>query len=233
MIEVLISAGAKLDVEGGALGTALQASSWYGELKLVRLLVEKGASVNACGGSFGGAISAACYMGHLSVVEFLIGRQANVSQISEALFEIRPVWNNPAATIRVVCADIGTLWSKNLAPILLFLSQKFPDLNFETWGKILARAAYHDDMQVMKFLFERGADPNTYEDSPNEDWLVILPIALISAVHNQNTEFIYGVWVRRISSHLEETWRRRTCTPRYCHCPDGEQRYEIISDASQ
>ena len=71
MIELLMSAGAKLEVEGGALGTALQASAWYGELKFVRLLVEKSVSVNACGGSFDSAVSAACYVGHLSVVEFL------------------------------------------------------------------------------------------------------------------------------------------------------------------
>jgi hypothetical protein len=73
-IELLVHNGG--NIEERRWGTALQAASFKGNEKLVKLLLDKGADVNAEGGYFGTALQAASCRSHENLVELLLGKGA-------------------------------------------------------------------------------------------------------------------------------------------------------------
>jgi ankyrin repeat protein len=68
VVQVLLDAGAEVNVQGGEYGNALQAASWGGHEKVVQILVGAGADVNAQGGRYDNALLAASVRGHEKVV---------------------------------------------------------------------------------------------------------------------------------------------------------------------
>ena len=60
-------------------GDALQAASFGGEDRIVRMLLDHGANVNADAGEFGTAFVAASSMGHRKIVEILLDRGAKLT----------------------------------------------------------------------------------------------------------------------------------------------------------
>ncbi|KAI3326723.1 hypothetical protein HD806DRAFT_488009 [Xylariaceae sp. AK1471] len=68
-----------VNIKGGWYGNALQAASYGGHNKAVRLLLEKGADVNAQGGYFGNALQAASRGGYDKVVRLLLEKGADVN----------------------------------------------------------------------------------------------------------------------------------------------------------
>jgi ankyrin repeat domain-containing protein 50 len=55
----LMDAGAEVNAQGGHYGNALQAASFEGHKKVVRILMDAGAEVNAQGRHYGNALQAA------------------------------------------------------------------------------------------------------------------------------------------------------------------------------
>jgi ankyrin repeat protein len=62
---------ADVNVQGGRYGNALQAASYKGHERVVKLLLEKIADVNAQGGKYGNALQAALSRGHMKIVKLL------------------------------------------------------------------------------------------------------------------------------------------------------------------
>src|SRR5439155_994518 len=68
-----------VNMQGGKLGTALQAASYGGHEKTIELLFSKGDNVNMQGGRHGNALQAASNGGHEKVVELLLSKGADIN----------------------------------------------------------------------------------------------------------------------------------------------------------
>ena len=74
VVQILLSAGADVNAQGGEYGNALQAASRYGYEKVVQMLLSAGADVNAQGGEYGNALQAASSYGDEKVVQIREGQ---------------------------------------------------------------------------------------------------------------------------------------------------------------
>jgi ankyrin repeat protein len=83
MVRFLLENGADVTLQGGPCGTALQAASLSGNVKVVRVLIHEGADVNAQGGYFGNALQAASWAaswhGTREIVWLLLRKGADVN----------------------------------------------------------------------------------------------------------------------------------------------------------
>ncbi|KAK4897680.1 hypothetical protein LTR49_027944 [Elasticomyces elasticus] len=77
-VQLLPNKGAKVNVEGGVYGNALEAVSLGGHEAVVRLLLSKDADSNVQGGVYGNALQAASHGGHEAVVRLLLDKGADV-----------------------------------------------------------------------------------------------------------------------------------------------------------
>ncbi|KAJ5772187.1 hypothetical protein N7520_002716 [Penicillium odoratum] len=77
---LLLDAGADINAQGGALGNALQAASFRGNITIVQLLLDAGADVNAQGGKYGSALQSASSGGHMDIVQLLLDAGAEYNQ---------------------------------------------------------------------------------------------------------------------------------------------------------
>ena len=68
IVKYLLKTGAKVNVQGGKYGNALQAASARGKGRTVQHLLEAEADVNAQGGYFGNALQVASWGGHKDLV---------------------------------------------------------------------------------------------------------------------------------------------------------------------
>lgn len=68
-----------IDINKGTFSTALQAASFKGNEKIVRMLLKKGADTNIRGGKYGIPLQAACVCGSESIVRLLLNNGANVN----------------------------------------------------------------------------------------------------------------------------------------------------------
>ena len=68
---MLLDAGADVNAQGGEHGSALQAASFSGHQRIVKMLLDAGADVNAQGGVFGSALQAALSCYHPVVAQIL------------------------------------------------------------------------------------------------------------------------------------------------------------------
>jgi ankyrin repeat protein len=73
---MLLHKGADVNAQGGFYGSALQAASAQGRLKVVEMLLQKGADVNAQCGHYGNALQAASVEEREEVVEMLLQKGA-------------------------------------------------------------------------------------------------------------------------------------------------------------
>ncbi|KAL9617587.1 MAG: hypothetical protein Q9160_007657, partial [Pyrenula sp. 1 TL-2023] len=79
VVELLLSQGADINVQGGHYGNALQAASFYGREKVVKLLLSQGADINVQGGHYGNALQAASAYDNEKVVELLLSHGADIN----------------------------------------------------------------------------------------------------------------------------------------------------------
>lgn len=68
-----------MDAQGGQFGSALQAASFDGNVKLVQKLLDNGADINVQGGAFTNALLAASMQGREKAVQLLLDRGASFS----------------------------------------------------------------------------------------------------------------------------------------------------------
>lgn len=78
-VKVLLDHGADVNLMGGPIGTALQATALGGRLEIVQLLLKHGAQINHAVGSHGTALSAAASNGQDDVVRHLLAARADVN----------------------------------------------------------------------------------------------------------------------------------------------------------
>jgi ankyrin repeat protein len=72
--------GADINAQGGVYGNALQAASFKGHNKTVKLLLAHGADINAQGGRYSNALQAASARGHNKTVELLLAHGADINE---------------------------------------------------------------------------------------------------------------------------------------------------------
>jgi ankyrin repeat protein len=84
-VDLLLAAGADVNVTGGYYGTALQAASTQGYKEIVSLLLAAGADVNATGGHYGTALQAASYEGSGEIVSLVLAAGAEVNAMEGTL----------------------------------------------------------------------------------------------------------------------------------------------------
>ncbi|THU94013.1 ankyrin, partial [Dendrothele bispora CBS 962.96] len=76
---LLAEAEADVNAQGGEYGNSLQAASYRGNERIVKLLVDAGADVNAQGGEYGNALQAAAYRKNEGIVKLLVNAGADVN----------------------------------------------------------------------------------------------------------------------------------------------------------
>ncbi|KAI9794459.1 MAG: hypothetical protein M1816_005529 [Peltula sp. TS41687] len=141
-ISLLITeAGADVNTQGGAYGTALQAASHRGHESVVERLLEAGAHVNAQGGEYGTALQAASHKGHERVVERLLEAGADVN-----------AQGGPMSSALQAAACFG---HENVVERLL---ETGADVNMQSGeGNALQMASSNNYNNVVKRLLKAGA----------------------------------------------------------------------------
>ncbi|KAK7750875.1 hypothetical protein SLS62_007138 [Diatrype stigma] len=79
MTDILLDNGADVNAQGGTYGNALQAASFNGHERIVKMLLNNGAHINAQGGTYGNALQAASLNGHERIVKMLLDNGADVN----------------------------------------------------------------------------------------------------------------------------------------------------------
>ena len=153
MVQLLVSAGARVEVEDREGWTALHYSSDLGCLEVVQILVEAGANVNSTTAEQYTPLYLACQSGHIDVVKWLLEREVNMDRSD------KDGWT----ALHAAC-------SKNHETVVELLLNKTPDLktyvNARTSDGIipLYLAAQHGFSQLTKLLISSGAEVNCPEE---------------------------------------------------------------------
>lgn len=103
IVELLLAAGADVNLIGAKFGTALQASCYRESGRMVNLLLAAGANTNSIGGEYGTALQAAAFWDSPEIVELLLAAGADVNIIG-----------GKYGTALQAAATIGTLVVMNI-----------------------------------------------------------------------------------------------------------------------
>jgi ankyrin repeat protein len=144
-VELLLRAGADVNLQGGKYHTALQAAAHHGNSKTIELLLKAGANVNIYGGHFGSAFQAAASRGNITNIKLLLKAGADV-HVQGGYFG-SPLM---AAAYRGNCATIG---------ILLRTGAKI-NTQCGHYGTALQAAAYQGHIETVELLLRSGAEAN-------------------------------------------------------------------------
>ncbi len=152
IVRILLSAGAKLDSNSRAYGTALHLAAWYGCLENVKLLLAAGADVNAY--SIGGypVLHRATSQGHLDVVKLLVKKGAKIN----AQRDIGELINGRTGLTALI---IAANWGRT--DVVQFLLEQGADPNLtDSWGghdTALMYAAVYGREEIVVLLLKHGA----------------------------------------------------------------------------
>ncbi|KDO21909.1 TKL protein kinase [Saprolegnia parasitica CBS 223.65] len=144
--EMLLNAGAAVDLETPGGATALMMSPACRSAEFVQLLLDRGADVNHTNGN-ATTLAAAVQLGLDDVVEVLLAARANVNDNNTY---------NKASPI-VVAAERGL---QTLASRLLLAGANLHSVDKEGYGAVF-HAANRGHADMIRFLVDKGADPNT------------------------------------------------------------------------
>lgn len=92
IVQLLLNAGADVNIEGGPFGSPLQAASACNQYLVVRLLLDSGADVNARGGVYGSCLKAAAMRGHITSLDLSLERGAEPLTSDEVDQMIEEAW---------------------------------------------------------------------------------------------------------------------------------------------
>jgi ankyrin repeat protein len=103
-VELLLNAGADVNMQGGEYGNALQAASFEGHEQVVQQLLDVGADVNVQGGGYhGNALQAASLQGYNQVVKLLLDNGAYMNA-QQTVLAVLTCWaERPCGGEDVVC----------------------------------------------------------------------------------------------------------------------------------
>lgn len=145
LVNMLITKGADMDVEGGEYFTVIQAAAARGNAEVVQQLINRGAAVNKTGGPYGCALIAALQNNHLDIARQLLNGGADLN--------IRP---HGRSLLQDACAA-GNLVDAE------FLLNANADINYKP-GKdgtaLQAAIKCCSPVDVCEFLLTNGADVN-------------------------------------------------------------------------
>ncbi|KAJ6609563.1 ankyrin repeat-containing domain protein [Mycena sp. CBHHK59/15] len=166
-VRLLLEKGADVNAQGGAYGSALQATSYRGTTEIVGLLLEKGADVNAQGGVFGSALQAASYRGNTEIMDLLLTKGADINAQGGAYGSAFQ-----AASYR------------GNTEIMDLLLEKGADINAQggEYGSALQTASWFGNTEIVGLLLEKGVDINAQGGEYGS--------ALQAASHFGRTEFV-------------------------------------------
>jgi ankyrin repeat protein len=128
-----------VNLSGGHWGTALQAASFRGYLRIVTLLLERGADVNFSGGHWGTALQAASFSGQEEVVALLLERGADVNALGGKQYRT---------------ALQAAMWARQEAVVSLLLKNgaRTDVVDDEEWIDALSAAVYASHLKNGEFL---------------------------------------------------------------------------------
>ena len=174
----LLDLGANPNIQGGQLGSALQAAASEGSEDIVRLLLDRGASINAQGGIYGNALQAAVSEGSEVIARLLLDRGADINaqggEYGNALQAA--IMQDNEAIVRFLLdrgADTnaqGGYYSNALQAAVLrcngviahLLLDRGADINAQggAHGNALQAAVVQRNKVIVRLLLDRGADIN-------------------------------------------------------------------------
>lgn len=180
MLQLLISLGADVNSKGGRFCTALQASAKNGNAEAVRVLIDNGADVNAVGGQYGTALAAAYSEGYYSCTGLLYQHDAS-STIVAGMYDgaLGAALSGSCQTlviqlIRYHGADVKSkirVYGNSIQhfiriredeEILHTMLEHGADVNAigGQFGTLLNAAAFEGNVDWIRLLLEKGADPS-------------------------------------------------------------------------
>ncbi|PLN78250.1 ankyrin repeat-containing domain protein [Aspergillus taichungensis] len=145
IMQILLKAGADVNIMSGKFNTPLQAASDLGSVEKIQLLLHAGANVNISGGLYGTALQAASHRGFERIVQLLLDAGADVN---------------------IVCGEYGTALQAashgGFARVVQLLLDSGADANI-VCGKhgtpVVAAAQKHRcPTEVIRLLLNHGAD---------------------------------------------------------------------------
>lgn len=174
----MIKNGQDIDLQGGILGSALQAASWSDERRMVEKLLELGADVNLRGGTYGTALQAASARVRVEIMQMLVKKGADVNAqgglfgnalqaaaYSGSMTAVEYLLEN-GANVNTEGGHWGTALqaalSKRAARIVDLLLEKGADVRRQggIYGTALQAASRQGNGDIVEILLEKGADVN-------------------------------------------------------------------------
>lgn len=153
MVQLLVSAGARVEIGDREGWTALHFSSDLGCLEVMKILVAAGADVNSTTAEQYTPLYLACQSGHIGAVRWLLEQEVMLDRSD------KDGWT-----------ELHAACSKNHESVVKLLLDKTPDIkgyvNARTSDGItpLYLAAQHGFSQLAKLLISSGAEVNCHEE---------------------------------------------------------------------
>ena len=178
IIQLLLDAGADVNIKSGRFNTPLQAASDLGSMEKIQLLLEAGSEINIVGGKYGTALQAASYLGSMEIVQLLLSEGADTNivggEYGTALqaasylgsMEIVQLLLSEGADTNIVGGKFGTALQAasyhDCEEIIRLLLNEKADVNIVggKYGTALQVAAFKASMEIVQQLLDAGADVN-------------------------------------------------------------------------
>ncbi|KAK7052771.1 ANK-REP-region domain-containing protein [Favolaschia claudopus] len=178
IVQLLLDAGAAVNIVGGTYGTALQAAAYRESEAIVKMLLDAEADLNIVSGDYGTALQAAAYGNTEPIVKMLLEAGADVNIVggkygtalqaaadreSEAIVK---TLLDAGVAVNIVGGEYGTALQaaayRESEAIVKMLLDAEADLNIVSgdYGTALQAAAYGNSEPIVKMLLEAGADVN-------------------------------------------------------------------------
>ncbi|ERF69382.1 hypothetical protein EPUS_05927 [Endocarpon pusillum Z07020] len=192
IVKLLLDRGADVNAQGGDYGNSLQAAAYKGSEQIVKLLLDYGADVNVQGGQYGSALHAALYQRSEQIVKLLLDHGTDVSI-------------QPLLVDRLSILHLGIMSNKlSLLEMLCCAGADIHLISQDESGQTpLHLAVRNKDFEMVKYILERGASPDTPDLSDTT------PFQLAMCTRNREIVLLLYPKVKHgLSSISASDWRK-------------------------